>query len=470
MTLGWKVIPLDPELIRMIVFEQLDYRIVQLRDGLMVLELTALNQLTFDECSFLETLTVAYRSRKEKSTQESFSSIVQQVADETEIELSSRQHTRLTELLQHEIESFGPLSDLFSIPRLEEITITGVAEEQLVRVYHTQWGWLSTRVYVTSSTVLMQWVNQMACAMGRRVTWQNPRLNAILPNGSRLHASFPPISATPSVTLRLFQAIPLSWIDFIASETLTVDVVALLYAVMQSDANGLVVGNTGSGKTSLLNALLSAIDPLERVVSIEEVPEIRVPHHHHVRLVSNAEMNVSLQSLVEDSLRMRPDRVVLGEARTAEEVRTLSDSWLSGQAKGCIATMHAQSVEELLERFNQYGIPKSALQALDVIVLIRRVSVIENGKVRQVRRVEKVAEQDENGSFRTLFSWNSKKHQMELKNESRRLRLKIEQTFPNDSYFTVQKKFEQFVRKGIEQHWSLNEFFNHHLDWKKSLS
>ena len=135
----------------------------------------------------------------------------------------------------------------------------------------------------------------------------------------------------------------------------------------------MISGNTASGKTTTLNALFSFVPANERVLIAEETPEIMIPHAHQMRLVASREMGIGLKDLVYDTLRMRPDRMIVGEVRSREEAGALFDVLLAGQARGCYATFHAQSAEEARSRFRHLGVNPEDLSSLDCIVVQRRM-------------------------------------------------------------------------------------------------
>ena len=212
----------------------------------------------------------------------------------------------------------------------------------------------------------------MARGLGRRITYQQPRLNAILPDGSRIHASIPPISDI-ELTIRKFKKNPITILDLIKNKTYSADQLAFLSILFQLDYSVIIAGNTASGKSSTLNSLFSFVPLTDRVLTIEETPELSIPHPHIVKMVSSPEIGIDMRSLVEDSLRMRPDRVVVGEVRTREEVSALIETILSGQARGSYATFHAQSSEEVVKRMVSQGILRVDVSSIDFIVIQRRL-------------------------------------------------------------------------------------------------
>lgn len=318
--------------------------------------------------------------------------------------LSSQAAGKVLEVANHHLQGYGILEPLVTDPSLEEVTATGLGHP--IRVYHRTRGWLQTDASISTQAYALNLINRMARPLGRRVTYQNPRLNATLSNGSRLHASIEPLCPSGfELTIRRFTARPFSPAELIANRTLSARVAALLWVALESDVSLLIAGNTGSGKTSTLNALFAFVPGDERIIITEETPEIRIHHPHSVRLVANQELGIGLKDLTQDTLRMRPDRVIVGEARNREEVGALFDSMLAGQARGTYATFHACSSREALSRLMSLGVSRGDLPALGLILVQRRVSVpASGGKGRmEQRRVLELAEVTGEGTDRMIF-------------------------------------------------------------------
>ncbi len=296
----------------------------------------------------------------------------------------------------------GVLQPLLAEKEFEEIAVIGIGKP--IYACHRKKGWLRTNCFFTREEAAVAVINKMARQLGRRVTLRQPRLNAVLPDGSRLHASIPPISGV-EMTIRKFRESPISVADLIGYGTYSAESLAFLWLAAQSDISLLVSGNTASGKTSTLNALFSFVPLGERVLITEETPEMNIPHEHAVKLLANAELGVGMPELVADSLRMRPDRVIVGEVRTKEEVGALFETILSGQARGSFATFHAQSGEEALARLRSFGIAPMDLRSLDLIVVQRRMARFapDGSPLGEVRKCVEICEVGANGEAVALF-------------------------------------------------------------------
>ncbi len=300
----------------------------------------------------------------------SIKSIVLRTAQSEGILLDRDQAHYLPEMCFLHVYGFAFLDKLLEDPSIEEISIIGI--NQPAYVYIRKEGWKSVNAQFTSAEALTDVINKMGKNIGRRITLQRPKLNAILPDGSRLHASLPPLSAG-ELTIRRFTDNPFSPSELVESGAFPSRAVALLSLLMQADMSLIISGNTASGKTTTLNSLFSFVPSDERIVITEESPEINIPHPHKARLVANEEMGISLRVLVYDTLRSRPDRLIVGEVRNAEEVGALFDALLGGQARGCYATFHAQSAEETLRRLRFFGVSEADFNSIDAIVVQRRM-------------------------------------------------------------------------------------------------
>ena len=204
----------------------------------------------------------------------------------------------------------------------------------------------------------------------------------------------------------------------------------------------LIVGNTGSGKTTTLNALLGSLPREERMIVVEETPELHLAHEHVVRLLSSSGENATMSALIRETLRMRPDRVVVGEIRFPEEAKAFMESVLAGQGKGTYATFHGHSAAEALSRLRQFGLVESDLAWVNILVVQRRWSERNaEGKIRDVRGVSEIVElthttDGRNASWiiRTIFGWDSTQRKLVEKNPSVLVREKFAWCFPSREF------------------------------------
>ncbi len=356
-------------------------------------------------------------SREKESGKEEVEKIIERLilenCHETSVEIDDEQKGYMLSACIASISGFCGLEKPLSDESVEEVSIIGIGKPAYVYVRNS--GWKKTNLAFTDEEALIDVINRTARGMGRRITFQKPKLNAVLPDGSRLHATIPPLSEG-EVTIRKFKSSPFAPWELAQNNTLGFEALAFLWAAMQFDLRVLVCGNTASGKTTTLNALFLFVPKSERVIIFEETPEIKLLQPHFARLVSNEELGIGMKEIVWDSLRMRPDRVVVGEVRTKEEVAGLIETMLAGQAKGSYATMHAQSAQECLQRMKNLGVSEMDCKSIDLIVCQRRISSYDAksrrmGEKRRVTEICEVKKQGELGVER-LFYYDEKKDGM----------------------------------------------------------
>jgi pilus assembly protein CpaF len=273
----------------------------------------------------------------------------------------------------------GPLEPLLSDPSVDEVMVNGPEE-----VYVERRGRLErTGACFTGVTDLMHAIERVLAPLGRRVDEASPLCDARLPDGSRVNVVIPPLSLSgPCLTLRRFRREGFSLRELVAGGTLPGEVAELLALCVAARAAVLVSGGTGSGKTTTLNALSGAIPGEERIVTIEDAAELRLRQRHVVRLESRpanleGRGEVTIRQLVVNALRMRPDRIVVGEVRGPEALDMLQA--LNTGHDGSLTTVHANSPADALRRIETLalmaglGLPHAAVRdqvasALDVVL------------------------------------------------------------------------------------------------------
>ena len=315
-------------------------------------------------------------------------------ADAAILEPATR--ARLRELILREAVGLGPLEELLTDPAVEEVMVNGHD-----RVYVERGGRIERAdVRFPSEQALRDAIERILTPLGRRVDELSPMVDARLEDGSRVHVVIPPLAVDgPSLSIRRFSAVRPGPRELVELGTLTNELHDELAAAVGARRSILVSGGTGSGKTTLLNALSAFIDETERVVTIEDAAELRLRQPHVVRLESrpaNVEGRglVSIRDLLRGALRMRPDRIVIGEVRGGEALDLLMA--LNTGHEGALSTVHANSPEDALRRVEtlalmaRVGLPHEAIReqlgrGLDLVVHLARLS---DGS----RRVVEVAE------------------------------------------------------------------------------
>ena len=373
--------------------------------------------------------------------------LVKTTAEEMGIYLDIDQEEYLAMIAEMQV-GYGFFDLLLADSQIEEISVLG--PEKPVYVYLRNQGWKSVNACFENEKAIADMINKMARNIGRHITMQNPRIDAMLPDGSRLHGSLPPISQG-EITIRKFRETPFSPIEIVKNRTTDIDSLVFLSLLMQCDASLVIAGNTASGKTTTMNALFSFVPANERVIITEETPEINIPHKHQMRMVANRDMGIALKDLVYDSLRMRPDRMIVGEVRNREEVEALFDVLLAGQARGSYATFHAQSIDEAVSRLKSFGIREMDIRSIDCMVIQRRMLAYDKKKRRnyETRKVVEIADMngkkyngDFNGELLGRISASFGMSRKELKEEME-FRKKIYQKAPtgfNEFFEHVQNR------------------------------
>ena len=320
----------------------------------------------------------------------------------------------LSRKLLRDIIGYGKIDSLIQDDELEEIMIIGINKP--VYVYHRKHGMMKTNIRYDDEQELTDLIDSMARQINRRIDKESPILDGRLRDGSRINATIPPVSADgPSLTIRKFKKDPLTIIDLINSKTLSLELAAFLWLCFDGlgvrSANAIISGGTSSGKTTTLNALASFINPKERIITIEDTLELQIPHEHVIRMEtrpSNVENKgeLTMNDLVKNSLRQRPDRIIVGEVR-AEEAITLFTALNTGHSG--FGTLHSNSARETITRLttNPMSVPKIMIQAIDFIIMQKRIYTPSGVSYRRISEVAEVVGSEEGViQLNKIFEWN----------------------------------------------------------------
>jgi len=305
----------------------------------------------------------------------------------------------LADLIVQQMIGYGKLDPLVRDDNLEEIMVIGTGRP--VYVWHRVHNMCKTNIVFEDEREILNIIERIAREVGRRIDQQSPLLDARLPDGSRVNATIPPISLDgPTITIRKFKKDPLTIIDLIKYQTLSSEIAAFLWVLVDGlgvkPANILVAGGTGSGKTTTLNSLGMFIPPSERVISIEDTAELQLPVEHWIRLETRppnleGKGEVTMDDLVKNTLRMRPDRIIVGEVR-GPEARTMFTAMNTGH-DGCMGTIHANSARETIVRLESppMNVPRIMIPALDIIIMQVRFHSRKKGTIRRVTEIAEVS-------------------------------------------------------------------------------
>jgi pilus assembly protein CpaF len=311
--------------------------------------------------------------------------LIARILEEEKSPVNDLERKQLTIDIHDEMFGFGPLEALLRDPTVSDI---------LVNTFRTTYVERKGRLELTDVTFyddahLMKVIEKIVSRVGRRIDESSPMVDARLPDGSRVNAIIPPSAVDgPLMSIRRFAVSPLQVSDLVASQSLTPPMAELLDALARAKVNILVSGGTGSGKTTLLNILSGFIPEDERIVTIEDAAELQLRQQHVLRLETrppNVEGRgeVSQRTLVRNALRMRPDRIILGEVRGAEALDMLNA--MNTGHEGSLATIHANTPRDALTRLENMislaGLtlpPKNLRQqissAISVVVQVARLT------------------------------------------------------------------------------------------------
>jgi pilus assembly protein CpaF len=305
--------------------------------------------------------------------------LIGKAMEEEGLSLSPRHRQQIADDILDEVTAYGPIQPLLDDPTINEVMVNGPRQVYVERFGKIE---LTDRMFLDNSHV-MRVIDRIVAPLGRRIDESSPMVDARLPDGSRVNAIIPPLAIKgPTVTIRKFSKVPYRAEDLVSFGTMTDGMAEFLHACVQARLNIMVSGGTGSGKTTTLNVLSSFIPHSERIVTIEDAAELQLQQAHVVTLESrppNLEGTgeVAIRQLVRNSLRMRPDRIIVGECRGGEALDMLQA--MNTGHDGSLSTAHTNSPRDTISRLETMTLmagtelPAKAIReqiaaALDLIV------------------------------------------------------------------------------------------------------
>jgi len=349
----------------------------------------------------------------------------------------------ITYLIQRSL-GLGNIDILMADVNIEEIAIN--TSDEPVWIYHKRHGWLRTNIKVKAEEQTKHYATIMARLVGRQISVLEPLLDAHLADGNRVNATLMPISTRGNtITLRMFSKDPWTITKFIKSNTISMEGAALVWLAVQYEISALIAGGTASGKTSMLNVLANFFPPNQRIISIEDTREIQLPKYLHWVPMStrlpNAEGKggLTMLDLLVNSLRMRPDRIVVGEVRRKREAEVLFEAIHTGHS--VYATFHANNAKEAVTRLLNppIEVPKTMLPAISMIVAQFR------NRRTGLRRTFQIAEINPNADAEILFQFDAK-HDVLRKVKASRTLMDNLQLYTGYSTQEIQKLLQEKVK------------------------
>ena len=322
--------------------------------------------------------------------------LIEEIAKEKDVLLNADEYKKLIGLFVDDMFGLGPIEPLLHDDSITDIMVNGPDE-----VYVERKGLIEkSTVTFKDRHHIANIATKIATQVGRRIDESSPMVDARLEDGSRVNIIFPPLSfKSPTISIRKFAKDTIGLDQMVSQENLSKDMAMFLKLAARSKLNILISGGTGSGKTTLLNAMSESIDPIERIITIEDAAELRLSQPHVVTLETrpaNLEGlgKISIRDLLINSLRMRPDRIIIGEVRSSEVVDMLQA--MNTGHDGSMGTIHANNPRDTLIRlenlFSMSGIllPSSAIRTLisSAIQLIVQISRMSDGRRRIVNITE----------------------------------------------------------------------------------
>jgi len=337
-------------------------------------------------------------SLSSEQLQEQLGTALWALMTEEALPLNEQEKQRLVADLKNEIMGLGPLEPLMADSAISEIMVNGHRHIYVER---------NGRIELTGSRFnddahLLKIIDKIVSRVGRRIDESSPMADARLPDGSRVNAIIPPLALDgPSLTIRRFAVVPLQMQDLLRKNAMTPQMAELLAALVKVKCNIVISGGTGSGKTTLLNILSGYIPSSERIITIEDTAELQLQQNHVIRLETRpanleGKGEISMRALVKNTLRMRPDRIVLGEVRGGEVIDMLQA--MNTGHDGSLTTVHANTPRDALGRLENLvgmggiSLPIKALRQLisSSIHILVQASRLSDGS-RKVTSIQEIS-------------------------------------------------------------------------------
>ncbi len=320
----------------------------------------------------------------------------------------------LSGILLNKSFGLGEIEFLINDPNLEEIVING--SKKSIWVFHKKHGWLKTNIEINNEKMILNYASSIGRKVGRQINTLDPLLDAHLSTGDRVNATLFPISSFGNtITIRKFRRDPWTAPELVSNKTLSLRMMAIMWLAVQYEISIIFSGGTGSGKTTLMNAVMSLLPANQRIISIEDTREINLPEYLHWVPLTTREPNnegkgeITMLELLVNSLRMRPDYIIVGEIRRGPEAEVLFEALHTGHT--VYSTVHADTGLQTIKRLTNepINISSSMIESLPLIVVMFRD---RKKKVRKVLEISEVYSTltgaEEEVTVNTIWKWSAR--------------------------------------------------------------
>lgn len=352
-------------------------------------------------------------SMSQQQIKDELKNLVEELLRAESVVINDQERKNLVRDIQFEMLGLGPLELLMADPTVSDILVNTCKQ-----VYVERFGKLEmTDVSFNDNAHLMKIIDKIVSRVGRRIDESSPMVDARLPDGSRVNVIIPPLAIDgPIMSIRRFAATPLTMADFLQYQSLTPAMAQVVEGLAKAKINMIISGGTGSGKTTMLNILSGFIGATERIVTIEDAAELQLQQPHVVRLETRppnieGKGEITQRALVRNALRMRPDRIILGEVRGSEAVDMLQA--MNTGHEGSLATIHANTPRDAITRLeNMIGMsgmnlpPKVARQQISsAITVVLQIARLSDGKRKMVSLQEITGMEGEVITMQEIFTF-----------------------------------------------------------------